>query len=331
MAYKVAVLMGGKSHEREFSLSSGRNVCEALERAGHTVIPLDTTPDLVNTLREEKPDVAYSALHGKVGEDGTLQSLMKLLGIPLVGCPANVCRQTWNKSTLPTVLRRWRGGDEGAAQWPTGICLSSTAFKDMGAACALDLITDRIPAGYPLAVKPACQGSALGMSKVERPEDLPEALLKAYSFDDEVVVEEWIDGVQVAVAVLGEGENAYALPPIEIVPKNGRLYDTEARLDDEAVDYYAPVRLESLSYNRANAEAIRSEIERAAIEVHRAYGARDLSRVDIIWDGACARVLEIDMSPGMGPLSGFPMACRAAGLSLENVLSELLDQAVARG
>ena len=329
---KVAVLMGGKSHERDFSLSTGKAVCDVLEEAGHEVLPLDTTDELVNVLRKEKPDVAYSALHGKNGEDGSIQALCDLLDIPLVGCSVSVCRQTWNKATLKSALKRFYGDacSQGAAVAIPGLCFSEAMFKDMGAACALDLIPKHIPAGYPFAVKPAKQGSALGMSKVENEKQLAEALLKAFRFDKEAIVEEWIDGVQVAVSVLGQGTNAYALPPVEIVPKDGRLYDTEARIDDEAVDYYAPVRLKSLHKDEDQAQAIRSEIERAAVEVHQAYSCRDLSRVDIIWDGACARVLEIDASPGMGPLSGFPMACKAAGLSLQAVLSELLEQACSR-
>ena len=331
MAYKVAVLMGGKSHERDFSLASGKNVCDALTRAGHEVLPLDVTDELVNVLREERPQVAYSALHGKLGEDGTIQSLMGLLGIPLVGCSASVCRQTWNKSTLHATMARFYDGMEGCAFPINGICLSESAFKDAGAACALDLMVDFIPGGFPLAVKPACAGSAMGFSKVNDKKELAEALLRAFTFDKEVIVQEWVDGVQLAVSVLGEGEDAYALPAVEIAPKEGVVYDTEARINDELVDFYAPVRLESLSAIESTAQAIRSEVERAAIEVHQAYGCRDLSRVDIIWDGARARVLEIDVSPGMGPLSGFPMACKAAGLSLEGVLNELLDQALFRG
>lgn len=327
---KVAVLMGGKSHERDFSLSTGKAVCDVLEEAGHEVLPLDTTDELVNVLRKEKPDVAYSALHGKNGEDGSIQELCNLLNIPLVGCPSSVCRQTWNKATLTPTLQNFYGNESGSAVPICGLCLSEAMFKDMGAACALDLIPKHIPAGYPFAVKPAKQGSALGMSKVENEKELAEGLLKAFSFDTEVIIDEWIDGVQIAVSVLGEGADAYALPPVEIVPKDGRLYDTEARIDDEAVDYYAPVRLKSLHEDEDQAQAIRSEIERAAIEVHQAYSCRDLSRVDIIWDGAVARVLEIDVSPGMGPLSGFPMACKAAGLSLKAVLNELVENAVNR-
>ena len=331
MPYKVAVLMGGKSHERDFSLSSGKNVCAALERAGHEVLPLDVTDELVNVLRAGRPQVAYNALHGRIGDDGTIQALMGVLGIPLVGCPTSVCRQTWNKSTLHAVLEDYYAGQQGAACGINGVCLSQDAFKDAGAACALDLIVDAIPGGFPLVVKPAKAGSAMGMSKVETVTELAEALLKAFTFSNEVLVQEFVEGVQLAVSVLGEAENSYALPPVEIVPKPGKLYDTEARINDELVDFYAPVRLESLSPDESQAQAIRSEIERAAVEVYQAYGCRDLARVDIIWDGARAKILEIDVSPGMGPLSGFPMACRAAGLSLEAVLSELLDQALYRG
>lgn len=330
MGYKVAVLMGGSSLEREFSLASGKRVCDALEEAGHTVIPLDTTSELVATLRAEKPDVAYVALHGKHGEDGTIQSLLEFLQIPFVGSTATVCRSTWNKSTLPHVMRAYRAGEDGGVSWPYGICIASDAFKEMGAATALDLIPTRIPAGLPLCVKPASQGSALGMSKVEDMADLGVAILGALSFDDEVLIEEWVDGVELAVAVIGEGWDAYALPPVEIVPRHG-IYDTNARLDNEAVDYYAPVRLESLSPDLEAAEAIRSEIERAALEVHIAYGCRDISRVDLIWDGAQAKVLEVNVSPGMTELSLLPMAVEASGQSLSEILSDLLDRAVERG
>lgn len=330
MSYKVAVLMGGTSLEREFSLAGGKRVCDALVEAGHQVIPLDTTSELVNTLREEKPDVAYSVLHGKHGEDGTIQSLLEFLQIPFVGSPATVCRSTWNKSTLPYVITSHRTGSEGAAAWPYGICIASDCFKDMGAAHAIDMIPGRIPAGLPVCVKPASQGSALGMSKVEKAEDLGPAILDALACDDEVLIEEWVDGVELAVSVVGEGDDAYTLAPVEIVPRRG-IYDTDARLDDDAVDYYAPVRPESLSPDPKNAAAIRSEIERAALEVHRDYGCRDLSRVDIIWDGAQAKVLEINVSPGMTETSLFPMAAEASGLALSEILSGLLDRAVERG
>ena len=326
---KVAVLMGGSSFEREFSLESGKQVCAALEEAGHKVVPLDTTKELVPTLRSERPDVAYIALHGKHGEDGTIQSLLEFLGIPFVGSPASVCRNTWNKDSLHTTMAAYRAitGEPSVASWPQGICIARDAFKDMGAATALDLVAERVHGGYPVAVKPAHGGSALGVHRVDSQAELGEAILDALSFDEHVVIEQWVDGVEMAVSILGSGWDAYALPPVEIVPKQG-LYDTAARLNADAVDYYAPVRASSLSNSEADAQAVRAEVERAALEVYHAYDLRGLGRIDVIWDGAQARVLETNVSPGMTELSLFPAACKAAGLTLSGVLDRLVTAAV---
>ena len=327
MGMKVAVLMGGASFEREFSLASGKNVCAALEEAGHKVVPLDTTADLVPTLRTERPDVCYSALHGKHGEDGTIQSLLEFLDIPFVGSPSHVCHRTWNKDSMHYELATYRAitGDAPIASWPQGIYLARDAFKDMGAATALDLVQERVIGGYPVAVKPAHGGSAMGVHRVDSVDELGEAILDALSFDEAVVIEQWVEGVEMAVSVLGTGWDAYALPPVEIVPKQG-FFGTEARMEPGAVQYIAPVRPASLSDDEGDAQAIRAEIERAALEVYRAYNARDLARVDLIWDGAQARVFEVNVSPGMAERSLFPAACEAAGLSLSSVLNELVTQ-----
>jgi D-alanine-D-alanine ligase len=160
---------------------------------------------------------------------------------------------------------------------------------------------------------------------VDSQADLGKAILDALTFDKEVIIQEWIEGVELAVSILGSGWDAHALPPVEIVAKQG-LYDTEARLTDGAVDFYTPVRLESLSSKEDEAQAIRAEIERAALEVYRAYGVHDLGRVDMIWDGAQARILEIDVSPGMTERSLFPAACEASGLTLPAVFNQLVSQ-----
>ena len=331
MGLKVAVLMGGASFEREFSLASGKHVCAALEEAGHKVVPLDTTSDLVPTLRRERPDVCYSALHGKHGEDGTIQSLLEFVGIPFVGSPASVCQRTWNKDSLHSEMATYRAitGDAPVASWPQGLYIARDAFKSMGAATALDLVEDRVIGGYPVAVKPAHGGSAMGVHRVDSVDQLGEAILDALSFDEAVVIEQWVEGVEMAVSVLGNGWDAYALPPVEIVAKSG-MFDTEARMTPGAVEYFAPVRPASLSQDEAEAHAIRAEIERAALEVYRAYNVRDLARIDLIWDGAQARVFEVNVSPGMAESSLFPAACAAAGLSLPAVLDELVNNALAR-
>ncbi|MCB7036850.1 D-alanine--D-alanine ligase family protein [Eggerthella sinensis] len=324
---KVAVLMGGSSFEREFSLASGKNVCAALEEAGHKVVPLDTTSDLVPTLRSERPDVCYSALHGKHGEDGTIQSLLEFVGIPFVGSPSSVCQRAWNKDSMHSEMAAYRAitGDDPIASWPQGLYIARDAFKDMGAATALDLVEERVIGGYPVAVKPAHGGSALGVHRVDSVDDLGEAILDALSFDEAVVIEQWVEGVELAVSILGTGWDAYALPPVEIVAKQG-LYDTAARLTPGDVEYFAPVRPASLSNDEGDAQAIRAEIERAALEVYRAYNVQDLARIDLIWDGAQARVFEVNVSPGMAESSLFPAAAKAAGLSLPSVLNELVSQ-----
>ncbi|MDR1185066.1 MAG: D-alanine--D-alanine ligase [Coriobacteriales bacterium] len=330
MPYKVAVLMGGSSFERDFSLASGRNVLRTLEHEGHTVLPLDTAPTLVDILRNERPDVAYIALHGRHGEDGTIQTLLEYLDIPYVGSSSSVCRTTWNKAMLPLVVRSHRQNNSGPANWPRSVCLSAVAFKNFGAASVLDLITERIPSAYPLAVLPASGGSAMGVTKVESFESLAPAILEALSFDDEVLIEEWIDGVELAVCVIGGGTAAHALPSVEIRPKNG-FFGADARLDHDLAEYYVPARSQSLAASERVAERVRALVETTALEVHRAFGCRDLSRVDMIWDGEKTRVLEINVSPGMTEFSLFPMACRAANLPLGVLLNRLLDAAVARG
>jgi D-alanine-D-alanine ligase len=332
MGYKVAVLMGGSSFERDFSLASGQYVLRALEREGHSALPLDTSAALVDILRAEKPDVAFIALHGGHGEDGTIQSLLEYLAIPFVGSPSCVCRTTWNKSMLPHMVMSHRGGTNsgetnGPASWPHSVCLSAVSFKNLGTAGALDLLEERLPSGYPFAVLPASGGSAMGINRVECFDELAPAILDALSFDDEVLIEEWVSGVELAVSIVGTGEAAIALPPVEIHPHTG-FFSTEPRLDPDLVDYYAPVRPASLAADEAEAARIRSLIEEAALEVHRSFGCRDLSRVDLFWDGTSVKVLEINVSPGMSKLSLLPMASKAAGIPFGTLLNNLLDAAV---
>ena len=323
---KVAVLMGGKSFEREFSLDSGKNVCKALEEAGHRVVTLDTNEDLVPTLRSENPDVVYNSLHGRHGEDGTIQSLLEFLDIPFIGSPASVCHRSWNKDALHSSLIKYRqvsGEYDGQASWPSGFYIARDAFESMGAATALDLVQERVPGGYPVCVKPAHGGSALGIHKVESQDELGKAILDALSYDDAVNIESWIEGVELSVSIIGNGDSAYTLPALEIVPKR-TFFDTESRLNHEFVDFYCPARLESLHPSKDEAHAISAEIERAALEVYRAYNVVDLGRIDMIWDGGSARCFEVDVSPGMSSSSLFPVAVKAAGLTLSEVLDDLV-------
>lgn len=333
MPYKIAVLMGGTSFERDFSLASGKYIVDALRARGHEVLPLDTGTHLVETLRTQQIDVVYLALHGKGGEDGTIQALLEYLAIPFIGSSSQVARMFWNKSSLPHAVEAYRScvaqdPKLGAASWPQSVSLPALAFKDMGAASALDLIPSHL-GDYPLAIKPARGGSAMGVNCVRSQEGVGAALLDALSFDTAVVIEQWVNGVELAVGVVGNGDDARALPPVEIAPKQG-FFDTKARQDADRVDYYCPPRPESLAGEAAASKQALETIERAALEVHRALGCRDISRIDLIWDGNKPRVLEVNVSPGMTEHSLIPMAVAAQGVSFGEFLDELIEAALNR-
>lgn len=310
---KVAVLMGGAAPERETSLQSGKRVCQALTESGHEVVPLDTTRNLVSILRAERPDIVFSALRGFDGESGAVQGLLEFLDIPCVGAPSHVCRDAWDKGALPGVLEGYRGalGGTMTASWPRGVCLARSAFEDVGAASALDLVEDRIPGGYPVCVKPAHGTSARGVHKANSQEELVGGIMDALAYDDAVIIQQWIDGVELAVFVLGEGLDAFVLPPVEIV-------------HGEQPAQFAPPRPASFSQDAGEAEAIRTEVERAAMEAYLAYGMRDLGCVNLVWDGAQARVLEVDTAPELTEGSLFDAACNASSLTFKGVVNALV-------
>lgn len=311
---KIAVLMGGRSLEREVSLKSGERVCEALASLGYKVLPLDVTPELVETLRAERPDACYIALHGKYGEDGTIQELLEFLGIPYTGPGVTACALSWDKSVAK---RLFAGADVPTPAW---ITLTADAFKEMGAATALDLVPDAV-GGFPVCVKPTTQGSALGLAKVESAGGLAEALLSALSYAPAAIVEKWIEGCELAVSVLDGLEGPEVLPPVEIEAKSG-LFDFSAMYTRGETDYYVPARL---------SPEVTAEVVRLAAGVHTLLGCRDVSRVDMVVgrDGV-PYVLESNTSPGMTETSLLPMAAESAGMSFQDVVERLIRAALAR-
>jgi D-alanine-D-alanine ligase len=315
MREKIAVLMGGRSLEREVSLASGVRVCDALEAVGYKVLALDVTADLVATLRSERPDAAYIALHGKYGEDGTIQELLEFLGIPYTGPGVVSCALSWDKSVAKHLFRH------KAIPTPAWVTLTADAFKEMGAATALDLIPE-VVGGFPVAVKPAKQGSALGFRRVDSADDLADALLSALSYDTSAMVERWVDGTELAVSVLGEGDDALVLPAVEIAP-TGELYDFSARVTPGEADFFAPARITELAAKAA------AEV---ACDVHNSLDCRDVSRIDMILDAEGKPwVLECNTSPGMTETSLLPMAAEAADMTFQDVVSRLIEAALSRG
>lgn len=316
MREKIAVLMGGRSLEREISLASGKRVTEALTEREYRVLALDVTPDLVGTLRAERPDACYIALHGKYGEDGTIQELLEFLRIPYTGPGVTASALAWDKSVAKRLF-----ADAGVPT-PAWITLTADAFKEMGAATALDLVPGAV-GEFPVVVKPSKQGSALGLTRVDGADGLAEALLSALSFGEAALVERWIEGPELAVSVLEDDEGVpVVLPPVEIVAKSG-LFDFSAMYTAGETDYYVPARLDA---------EVMDEVVHLARRVHELLGCRDVSRVDMVVsaDGT-PQVLESNTSPGMTEISLLPMAAEAADMTFQDVVERVVRSALARG
>ncbi len=316
MSEKIAVLAGGRSLEREVSLASGAHVVSALRESGYHVVALDLIPELVDTLRSEKPDAVFIALHGKLGEDGTIQEMLEFLGIPYTGPGVLASALAWDKDLSKRIIAA-----QGVAV-PASVALSVDGVKEMGAARSLDLIPDAI-GGLPAIVKPARQGSALGLARVDEPAGLADAIVSALGFDTKVLVEHRVEGIELAVSVLDDcgGEGPCALPPVEIVARGG-VFAYEARFEPDAVEYFAPARL-----TPEQDAAVRD----AALKVHTILGCRDVSRTDLILtDDGTPVVIECNTSPGMTETSLLPMAVEAQGLTFAQVCDLLVKAALSR-
>ncbi|MPZ86750.1 MAG: D-alanine--D-alanine ligase [Nitriliruptorales bacterium] len=289
----VAVLAGGLSLEREVSLRSGRRVAEALSDRGHHVVRLDLDDRLVTALAEGQFDVAYLALHGKAGEDGTIQGLLELLEIPYTGPDAVASALAWDKAIFKGLARR-----AGVAT-PAWVALSADAIRDMGAARTLDRVVATL--GTPLIVKPAQGGASMGVRKVSAANELRAALVAAYSYHHVALVERFVEGAEIAVSVV----DGSPLPAVEVVPRGGAAYDFAARYTHGATDFYAPARLPNSVLEGC------TELALAACDV---VGSRQVARADLMVDGDNRPwVLELDTCPGMTETSLLPLAAGAAG------------------
>ncbi|MHB0977525.1 MAG: D-alanine--D-alanine ligase family protein [Candidatus Aquicultorales bacterium] len=311
MREKIAVLMGGRSLEREISLKSGQRVSDALEDRGYEVVRFDVDEKLVENLQQAKPSLVYIALHGKYGEDGTVQEILEILGIPYTGPGVFASVLGFDKSLAKEILQA-----EGIPT-PGFLTLSAGSFREMGAAGLLSNVVDRL--GLPIVAKPAGQGSALGIKIAHTADELPQALIGALSYDDKVVLERYIRGIEVAVSILGD-RDPEALPVVEI-EKAKEFFDFESMYTMGTTSYYVPARL---------SEVLTTEVQRTAIAVHKALGCRDVSRVDMIIQDDVPYVLELNTSPGMTETSLLPMAAEAAGLSFGDLVEKLVGFALGR-
>jgi D-alanine-D-alanine ligase len=304
---KVAVLKGGRSLERGVSLRSGARVEDALERLGHDVVALDVGGDLVKRLSAERPDVAFVAMHGVGGEDGTAQELLEILGIPFTGPAAAACARCMDKSLAKHAIR------EAGLPTPDWFAFNSTAFRELGAADALDRLEQGL--GFPLVVKPSRGGSSLGVKFAGAGGEVPAALVSAFSYDDRVLLERFVDGRELAVSVLGEE----SLPVVEAIPAQGDRYDFEARYEIGRTRFVCPAELDGSALAAVN---------EAAVGAYRALGCSGFARIDLILGPDGPEVLEANAIPGLTDTSLLPQAAEAAGMSFEQLVERILDLAL---
>lgn len=305
---KVAVLKGGRSLERAVSLRSAARVEDALGRLGHEVLPLEADADLVKRLAAERPDIAFVAMHGPGGEDGTAQELLEILGIPFTGPGVAACGRCIDKVLAKHEMR------SAGVPTPDWLAFNATAFRELGAADALGSLEERL--GFPLVVKPSRGGSSLGVKFAEGRSDVPGALVSAFSYDDRVLLERFVDGRELAVSILG-GE---PLPIVEAIPRSGDSYDFEARYEIGRTSFICPAQL---------ADADATAVTEAALGAYESLGCSGFSRVDLILAADGPQVLEVNAIPGLTDTSLLPQAAEAVGMSFERLVEKILDLALA--
>jgi D-alanine-D-alanine ligase len=306
---KVAVLQGGRSLERGVSLRSGARVEDALNRLGHEPLMIDVGAGLVEELIAERPDAAFVALHGPGGEDGTVQELLEILDIPYTGPGVAACTRCMDKTLAKHELR------EAGIPTPDWFAFNATAFRELGAADTLEQIEARL--GFPLVVKPASGGSALGVKLVSGRDEVPQALVAAFSYDDRVLLERYVPGRELAVSVVGD----QALPIVEAIPREGDLYDFEARYEIGRTEFVCPADLDG---------AAASAVTEAALGAFTTLGCSGFSRVDLMLGESGPEVLEVNAIPGLTDTSLLPQAAEAAGLAFEQLVERVLGLATER-
>jgi D-alanine-D-alanine ligase len=308
---RVVVLAGGLSHERDVSLRSGRRISEALESAGVESSVRDVDAGLLDWLRSERPDCVVPLLHGEAGEDGALQEILDLAAVPYVGAAPAAARVAFDKPIAKHIVA-------GAGlRTPASATLPANTFREVGAAAVMSAVIDRL--GLPLAVKPARGGSALGFSVVRDADDLPSAVVSCFSYGPVALVEQYVEGVEVAVPVFDiDDRRPTAFPAVEIRPDGG-VYDYTARYTAGATEFVVPATLD---------DAVAAECARVAETAHTSLGLRDLSRSDLIVDREQnVWFLEVNVAPGMTETSLVPLSVEAAGLDLGKLFAELCARA----
>lgn len=303
---RIGVLYGGLSSEREVSLISGKNCYDALRRLGYENAELiDVDQQIARTLAEKKVEVAYIALHGKYGEDGCIQGLLELMGVPYTGCRVAASALTMNKALTKSVLK-----DAGLP------VIDSVVIK----AGTVNGKPVDIGLSYPVMVKPINEGSSIGMSKVNKAEDLKDALKTAFKYSDEVMVEQYVFGKSLTVGVVEVDGQPKVTPILELRPTKSEWYDLEAKYTEGGTEFILPAEL---------SDEVTLAIQEATLKAHVAAGCRGMSRIDFVVNGDNKfYILEINTIPGMTPLSDLPAQAKAMGIDYDQLVEYILNTAV---
>jgi len=298
---KIGVLLGGLSSEREVSLASGNAIVKALREKGYHPVAIDVGRDAAGKILEHGVEAAFIALHGKLGEDGAIQGMLEVMGIPYTGSGILASALGMNKTVSKQVFR-----SQGLLVGPYEVIYDGDAGK-VGA------ITEQIR--FPVVIKPHAEGSSVGVSLVFNKEQVAPAVELAFKYGNEILVEKFIKGKEVQVGILGDR----ALGAIEIVPKSA-FYDYRAKYEKGMSDHFFPARVPEAVYRRA--------LE-AGLSAHRSIGCRGYSRVDFIIDESGAPyILEVNTLPGMTATSLLPEIAKGAGISFPDLVEEILRLAV---
>ncbi|MEW6088245.1 MAG: D-alanine--D-alanine ligase [bacterium] len=299
---KIGVLAGGNSSEREISLLSGKAVKKALDELGLKNKFIDVDKNIVFKLKRTGIDIAFLVLHGPGGEDGTIQGLLEIIGIPYTGSGVLASAAGMDKIFTKQILVA------NNIETPKFRILESGTAAAVGGAPRLKL---------PFVVKPSLQGSAVGVSIVSKKSEVKKAVDIAFSYDKKILIEEYIPGKEITVGILGDD----ALPVVEIVPKN-KFYDFESKYKKGMSEHIVPARLPGAVYKEAQG---------IALKVHRTLGCRDVSRIDMIYNpGKGLYVLEINTIPGMTNVSLLPDAAKAAGVDFNEMVNRIVILAAKR-
>ncbi|MDQ3241580.1 MAG: D-alanine--D-alanine ligase [Actinomycetota bacterium] len=313
---RIAVLKGGRSLERQVSLRSGARVEDALERIGHEVVGIDVGADVIERLRAAGPDAAFIALHGQDGEDGTVQELLEVLGIPYTGSGVLACLRSWDKILTKHLLL------EAGLPTPEFFALAETAFEELGAGDALPAVEERL--SFPIVAKPATGGSALGIKFARAAADVPAALVAAFSYADRVLLERHVRGRDLAVSILDGAGGPTALPIVEAVPRDEDFYDFEARYEIGRTSFVCPAEL---------SPALTERTHELALATYALLGLSGFARVDLMLEETSDElfVLEANAIPGLTETSLLPQASEAQGLGLDGLIGRIVELALERG